>query len=474
MTSRHGRRAAGLLLAVALAVGGALVAVAPAHATVADIDAGTSITRSLVVERALSWVDEKVPYSQSSYWPASAPTTGVGHSFRQDCSGFLSMAWDLPTSAVTGNFVSATSPYDIQLPSWAALQPGDLLGVSGHVILFLGWSADDAGRHRYFDEVSESQTGSPALVRLDQDALGYWHPYVPYRYRHIVTDGPSAVSWGVGRTDQVSTDANGHIQHRWQVTAGGPWAVEDMTARYGGPVLRTAPTAATTGAGNLDVFGTTVTGVLVEYAWNGSWSETSLTGPGTVTGLAATSEPGRVDLFGRLHTTDGAGALVHGVVAVGRSWSGWISSGSPAVTDDASAVRAGPSEIDIAVEGPAGSLLYGVWSASGWSWSSPFGTTRVTVRPALATLADGTRVLMVDGAGVLQQDSRPPHSLTWGGFVAVSGVPALAGTAGWASASAQPTASASAPLDVYAAATTGVLVHAQRSPAGVWRYLGSA
>jgi hypothetical protein len=173
------------------------VCAAPAHASPRDSQAGQTITRSTVVARAMTWAQAQVPYSQTSYY----------QDYRQDCSGFLSMAWDLTTSAVSGDFVSSSSIYDTRLASWADLQPGDLLGIQTssqqHVILFLGWASDDDGQHRYFDEVSESEPGTPTEVGDDQDALGYWKDYTPYRYDKIVagapavTYGPRSKPWGM-------------------------------------------------------------------------------------------------------------------------------------------------------------------------------------------------------------------------------------------------------------------------------------
>lgn len=175
-------------------LGASAATAAPAHAAVADTSSGGPLTRAAILARAATWTSAQVPYSQSSYWPVAAPRTGPGHSYRQDCSGFVSMAWDLPTSAVTGDFVSASSRYDTPLASWNQLAPGDLLGVPGHVVLFLGWSTGDAGRHRYFDLASESTPGNPAAVARDQDVQGYWRSYAPYRYKHVVDTAPVAAA----------------------------------------------------------------------------------------------------------------------------------------------------------------------------------------------------------------------------------------------------------------------------------------
>src|SRR4051794_36736932 len=45
------------------------------------------LKRSTIKKRGWSWVKAKVPYSQTSYH-----CNGYGN-YRQDCSGFVSMAW---------------------------------------------------------------------------------------------------------------------------------------------------------------------------------------------------------------------------------------------------------------------------------------------------------------------------------------------------------------------------------------------
>ena len=71
-----------------------LAVVAPA--SVAASQVGGAISRDEVIERAQFWVDWRVPYSQSSWYPDPQ-----GRHYRQDCSGMVSMAWHLSTSLAT-------------------------------------------------------------------------------------------------------------------------------------------------------------------------------------------------------------------------------------------------------------------------------------------------------------------------------------------------------------------------------------
>ena len=93
--------------------------------------------RKQAIQRAFTWWDAKVPYSQSKYRSG----------YRTDCSGFVSMAWELGTSYTTANFIN-NSGQNHRLASYRELVPGDALvrrsGGSGHIVMFLGWN--DAAR----------------------------------------------------------------------------------------------------------------------------------------------------------------------------------------------------------------------------------------------------------------------------------------------------------------------------------------
>jgi hypothetical protein len=447
------------LLATGVVGAGLAVAVAtPARATVGTVDTGAAISRSEIVERALSWTTEPVPYSQTSYYPATAARTGIGHAYRQDCSGFVSMAWNLPGSAITSDLVSSTSVYDTRLTSDASLQRGDALGTSGHVVLFLDWSADDAGRHRYFDMVSESHTGTDASVATDQDLDGYWSTYVPYAFKHAVADVPRAVQSGGGRTDQVSLNPAGHIVYSWRTSPTGVWTTEDLTALQHLPVLRTAPAIASPTGGQLVVLGTGASGALLEFAFDGStWTSRTLTTTGTTYGLDASSSAGRVDVVGRqVGTTaaDGTGTLWYGYLT-GATWSGWLRPGSaPSSLIGDPAVADGPGVTETVVESANGTLLYGTWdtAATTWTWTAPFGTVRVPTQPAVSRWVDGTVAVQATIGGVRQEDILPPHATTWTGWEAPTPAPILTG----------PLAVVWTPT---AAARTAAAIHRPRIPA---------
>jgi hypothetical protein len=98
-----------------------------------QITAGASGGRLRAVERGFNWYDANVSYSQSRSFEG----------YRTDCSGFISMCWELGTSYSTETFSAGDGEAEI-LGSYDGLEPGDALvkrqNGSGHIVLFLGWN----------------------------------------------------------------------------------------------------------------------------------------------------------------------------------------------------------------------------------------------------------------------------------------------------------------------------------------------
>ncbi|MEU9043220.1 MULTISPECIES: peptidoglycan-binding protein [unclassified Kitasatospora] len=150
------------------------------------------LTRAQIIQRAQSWVDQRVPYSMSRYW---------SDGYRQDCSGFVSMAWGLGSSQTTW-----TLPDVAERIGKNDLRPGDVLiynnpanpQAGSHVTIFGGWT--DSSRTKY---VAYEQT-SPG-TRKRSTPYAYWNnsgSYVPYRYT-----GPSGGSTDGGSNDGTSATA---------------------------------------------------------------------------------------------------------------------------------------------------------------------------------------------------------------------------------------------------------------------------
>ena len=90
------------------------------------------ITRSTIIARGQSWVDQHVPYNQ-----------GKHDGYRTDCSGFVSMCWQLTQPGLTCSGFPSVST----IIGRDALQPGDAINCpTQHIILFTGWS-DSALSH---------------------------------------------------------------------------------------------------------------------------------------------------------------------------------------------------------------------------------------------------------------------------------------------------------------------------------------
>jgi hypothetical protein len=89
-----------------------------------------SISRGDIINRAQDWVNRAIPYSQS------ATTDG----YRQDCSGFVSMAWKSSKPGhTTYNMQDICHRIDR-----SQLKPGDaILNPNNHVLLFDQWVNGD-------------------------------------------------------------------------------------------------------------------------------------------------------------------------------------------------------------------------------------------------------------------------------------------------------------------------------------------
>ena len=99
----------------------------------AHILASVGVDRAEAIQRGFGWYDARVPYSQSREHAG----------YRTDCSGFVSMSWNLGTSFSTADFIGGNAD-DARLASMGALLPADAFvrrsGGEGHMALFVGWN----------------------------------------------------------------------------------------------------------------------------------------------------------------------------------------------------------------------------------------------------------------------------------------------------------------------------------------------
>ncbi|MFL4904344.1 peptidoglycan-binding protein [Streptomyces sp. MMS24-I2-30] len=134
-----------------------------------------ALTRTEIINRAKTWVDAKVPYSMSKYW---------SDGYRQDCSGYVSMAWGLRRNEWTGSL----GGFGVKIKK-ADLQPGDILlfhntadpEKGSHVVIFGGWTDYT---HTYYTAYEQT----PPHTRRLATPYAYWShsdKYVPYRYKSL-------------------------------------------------------------------------------------------------------------------------------------------------------------------------------------------------------------------------------------------------------------------------------------------------
>ncbi len=134
-----------------------------------------TVDRAEVLRRAVGWVIQEVPYSQTSWW------TDEHGTYRQDCSGYVSMVWDLAreTNYWTGNLATVSH----QITS-AALRPGDILLLpQEHTVIFAGWADVERTRFNLFEQFA---TGHPARYAVNA-SLSYYldRGFGAFRYSGI-------------------------------------------------------------------------------------------------------------------------------------------------------------------------------------------------------------------------------------------------------------------------------------------------
>ena len=136
----------------------------------ASVQPAFGLTRDEVIGRAQRWVDLGVSYSQVHEF----------ESYRQDCSGMVSMAWRLDRS-----YSSRTlEPHGIRI-SRDELQPGDmLLKYDYHANIFYKWANAE---HTWYWALEQSGSVGHAVNRLTR--YPYWDKEDVYAYRsRVITE----------------------------------------------------------------------------------------------------------------------------------------------------------------------------------------------------------------------------------------------------------------------------------------------
>ncbi|MFD1661916.1 peptidoglycan-binding protein [Streptomyces caeni] len=155
-----------------------------------------STTRAQIIRRAKAWVAAAVPYDMNKYW---------SDGYRQDCSGFVSMAWNLGSNEWTGSL----NKFGVRI-SKEELQPGDILlfhnksnpEKGSHVVIFGGWTDYTHTSYIAYEE-------TPPVARRQATPYAYWSNssrYVPYRYKGVsdsVTGAKGALATVAAATSPV-------------------------------------------------------------------------------------------------------------------------------------------------------------------------------------------------------------------------------------------------------------------------------
>ncbi|MET9563207.1 MULTISPECIES: peptidoglycan-binding protein [Streptomyces] len=176
-------------------------------------------TRAEIINRARRWVVAQVPYNMGAYW---------SDGYRQDCSGFVSMAWNLGGNEWTGSL----DKYGVRVGR-DDLQPGDMLlfhnpsdpEKGSHVVIFGGWT-DYTRSHYIAYELTRPH------ARRQATPYAYWSNsdrYLAYRYKGLRAE-PGKGGTGTGTGTSVTSPATARYPG---AAAFGPGANNAYVTRLG-------------------------------------------------------------------------------------------------------------------------------------------------------------------------------------------------------------------------------------------------
>jgi hypothetical protein len=152
--------------AAALATGAVTAppaAAATAPATAAPVTQGVTaqISRGDIIARAQSWVDAGgYAYNQSGFTPDG---------WRTDCSGYVSMAWNVAKNVNGGTNTVGLLDYSTAITK-GELQAGDILidaagtNLTRHVVLFHKWANDNRTAYWGYEQSASGNVGTKYRV----------------------------------------------------------------------------------------------------------------------------------------------------------------------------------------------------------------------------------------------------------------------------------------------------------------------
>jgi hypothetical protein len=149
-----------------------------------QILSSTNADRKAAIARGFTWYDDEVPYSQSAWH----------ESYRTDCSGFVSMCWELGASPTTAAFISGSSKWE-RLGDYEELEPADALVMrqngAGHIVLFLGW---DDSAHTKACVLEQASSASDMQFRVRPTSKLKGGGYKAIRSTSLPTGGSSTAT----------------------------------------------------------------------------------------------------------------------------------------------------------------------------------------------------------------------------------------------------------------------------------------
>ena len=324
---------------------------------------GGPVDQATVLARAQVWVQENIAYTQ-------ACGHDPGGYYRVDCSGFVSMAWELSQSLATWDFNPAYNGGDSRFQPIAQdqLVPGDALVVdssaANHIALFTGWGSTDHGQHRYANLSEESDFGVGTIAVSNQDLDGsYWGRFTPIHYARMTLPGPAQSS---GSSVFVPADASyrvfwagtgGHLMQTYYLR--GAWHTQDL-----GGVISGEP-AVTYNAGRFDVFAVSRGGHLFQRTYASTWGAWRDLGDAWTPGVSAVYVPATDSFYVFGHGPSGHVQLDFW----SGYWSGtWQRQDLGGVTAGAPGVSFHDGRFDVFAVSPRGRLFQLTFSQTWGSW----------------------------------------------------------------------------------------------------------
>ena len=153
-----------------------VVAYGPCGFTRAELIKQVSASRGDAITRGFEWYDDKVPFNKAA----------THDKYRTDCSGFVSMCWQLGTPGQTTSTLGTSKSGSAKLSSYDDLVPADALVWPGHhSMVFLGWN-DTA--HKGACVLEEASTASDMQFRVRLTASLKGSSFVPVRSNDFSED----------------------------------------------------------------------------------------------------------------------------------------------------------------------------------------------------------------------------------------------------------------------------------------------